>query len=143
MITIPTTLRMALATTLAFALMGLPGIIAGQSAAAGTTQLHGAGSTFEAPIIKKWIEEYPATRGSDLITYDAVGSGEGVRRFIAHTIDFAGSDEVLTEAEVSNLHDPAVQIPVTAGMIVLAYNVPGVNSEIKLSRDVYPDIFAG
>ena len=25
----------------------------------------------------------------------------------------------------------------------MAYNVPGVNSEIKLPRDVYPDIFAG
>ena len=34
-------------------------------------------------------------------------------------------------------------LPVTAGMIVLAYNIPGVNSEIKLPRDVYVDIFAG
>ena len=34
-------------------------------------------------------------------------------------------------------------VPVTAGMIVLAYNIPGVNSEIKLPRDVYVDIFAG
>jgi phosphate transport system substrate-binding protein len=34
-------------------------------------------------------------------------------------------------------------VPITAGMIVLAYNIPGVTSEIKLPRDVYPDIFAG
>ena len=34
-------------------------------------------------------------------------------------------------------------LPVTAGMIAVAYNVPGVNSEIKLPRDVYVDIFAG
>jgi phosphate transport system substrate-binding protein len=34
-------------------------------------------------------------------------------------------------------------VPVTAGMIVLAYNIPGVNSEIRLPRDVYIDIFAG
>ena len=65
MITIPTTRRMALATTLALALVGTARHRFGQSAPAGTT-LRGAGSTFEAPIIKKWIEEYPATRGSDL-----------------------------------------------------------------------------
>jgi phosphate transport system substrate-binding protein len=31
----------------------------------------------------------------------------------------------------------------SAGMIALAYNIPGVNSEIRLPRDVYVDIFAG
>ena len=34
-------------------------------------------------------------------------------------------------------------LPVTAGMIALAYNIPGVNTEIRLPRDVYVDIFAG
>ncbi len=37
----------------------------------------------------------------------------------------------------------AILLPVTAGMIALAYNIPGVNSEIKLPRDVYVDMFAG
>ena len=36
-----------------------------------------------------------------------------------------------------------MMVPITAGMIALAYNIPGVNSEIKLPRDVYVDIFAG
>jgi phosphate transport system substrate-binding protein len=34
-------------------------------------------------------------------------------------------------------------LPITAGMIVLAYNIPGVKSEIRLPREVYADIFAG
>ena len=34
-------------------------------------------------------------------------------------------------------------VPITAGMIALAYNIPGVTSEIKLPRDVYVEIFAG
>ena len=33
-------------------------------------------------------------------------------------------------------------LPMTAGEIVLAYNLPGV-TELKLPRDVYPDIFLG
>ena len=33
-------------------------------------------------------------------------------------------------------------VPVTAGMVVLAYNLPGLTAPLKLSRDVYTDIFA-
>jgi len=36
-----------------------------------------------------------------------------------------------------------VLLPVTAGEIVLAYNLPGSPKELKLPHDVYPDIFLG
>ena len=102
--------------------------------------LSGAGSTFSAPLYKKWIDEYSVSHRNISITYDAVGSGEGIKRFLGETVDFAGSDEVLSNDEIAKSHD-AIMLPVTAGMIVLAYNIPGVNSEIKLPRDVYVDIF--
>jgi phosphate transport system substrate-binding protein len=102
--------------------------------------LSGAGSTFSAPLYKKWIDEYSVSHHNISITYDAVGSGEGIKRFLGETVDFAGSDEVLSNDEIAKSHD-AIMLPVTAGMIVLAYNIPGVNSEIKLPRDVYVDIF--
>jgi phosphate transport system substrate-binding protein len=104
--------------------------------------LHGAGSTFAAPLYKKWIEEYAVSHPNVSISYDAVGSGEGVKRFLAGAVDFAGSDEILNDSESAKAGGAAM-IPVTAGMIALAYNVPGVNNEIKLPRDVYVDIFAG
>ena len=104
--------------------------------------LRGAGSTFAAPLWKKWSEEYGVAHRNVSISYDAVGSGEGVKRFLAGTVDFAGSDEVLSESEIAKVPG-AIMLPVTAGMIALAYNIPGVNSEIKLPRDVYVDIFAG
>ena len=34
-------------------------------------------------------------------------------------------------------------LPMTAGEIVIAYNLPGNPKELKLPRDVYPDIFLG
>src|SRR5438445_485093 len=77
------------------------------------------------------------------ISYDVVGSGEGVKRFVANTVDFAGSDEILEESEAPKLYETALMVPITAGMIALAYNIPGVTSEIRLPRDVYVDIFAG
>ena len=102
--------------------------------------LRGAGSTFSGPLYKKWIDEYNVSHRNVSITYDAVGSSEGVKRFLAEAVDFAGSDEILSDGE--NTQFPgAIMLPVTAGMIVLAYNIPGVNSEIKLPRDVYVDIF--
>lgn len=109
----------------------------------GSISLQGAGSTFAALLYKKWIEEYRVAHPNVSISYDAVGSGEGVKQFIADKVDFAGSDEVLTEVEATKTHRGALMIPVTAGMIALAYNIHGVNNEIKLPRDVYVDIFAG
>ena len=111
--------------------------------AGGPVSLHGAGSTFAAPLYAKWSEEYGVAHRNVSISYDAVGSGEGVKRFIADAVDFAGSDEILAESEASKLREAALMVPITAGMIALAYNIPGVTSEIKLPRDVYVDIFAG
>jgi phosphate transport system substrate-binding protein len=104
--------------------------------------LRGAGSTFAAPLYKKWIDEYAVSHPNVTISYDAVGSGEGVKRFLAEAVDFAGSDEILSESEIAKVPG-AIMLPVTAGMIALAYNIQGVNSELKLPRDVYVDIFTG
>ena len=107
-----------------------------------TVSLHVGGSTFAAPLYKKWIEAYVASRPSVSISYDVVGSGEGVRRFLTDAVDFAGSDEILTDFEGAQAGG-AIMIPVTAGMIVIAYNIPGVTGELKFPRDVYIDIFTG
>ena len=104
--------------------------------------LRGAGSTFAAPLYKRWIEEYAVMRPSVSIAYEAVGSGEGVRRFMSDAVDFAGSDETLADKDSAKAGG-AIMVPATAGMIVITYNIPGVTSEIKLPRDVYVDIFAG
>jgi phosphate transport system substrate-binding protein len=102
--------------------------------------VQGAGSTFAAPLYKKWIDEFDVLHRNVTISYDAVGSGEGVKRFLAGTVDFAGSDEILSDTEAAKIPG-AVILPITAGMIALAYNIPGVNTEIKLPRDVCVDIF--
>src|SRR5271166_211739 len=87
---------------------------------ADTVALQGAGSTFAAPLYKKWIEAYTTARRSISMSYDVVGSGEGVRRFLADAVDFAGSDEILTDSESAKAGG-AIMIPITAGMVVIAY----------------------
>ncbi len=125
--------------------IGLP-VAAGWAEGAGTPSpisLSGAGATFPAPLYKKWIAVYQAAHRNVSIAYDAVGSGEGVKRFLAETVDFAGSDEVLSDSDAAKVEGGVATVPVTAGTIVLAYNIPGVAGEIRLPRDVYADIFAG
>ena len=61
------------------------------AAFAGTT-LNGAGATFPAPLYQRWFQDYARTSGSR-VNYQSVGSGAGVRQFLAGTVDFAASDE--------------------------------------------------
>ena len=139
-----TSVRFSAVLAILLPLVGVPTAGWGQSAQTNTIiSIRGAGSTLAAPLYKKWTEEYAVGHRDVSVAYDAVGSGEGVKRFIAREVDFAASDEILTGSEAAKLGDAALMLPVTAGMIALAYNIPGVNTEIRLPRDVYVDIFAG
>jgi phosphate transport system substrate-binding protein len=103
--------------------------------------LHGAGATFPAPLYKKWIGVFTAQNPDVSIEYQEVGSGEGVRRFLAQSVDFGASDGALTDEQMTKVPAGARLVPATAGMVVLAYNLPGLGGDLKLSRDVYVDIF--
>ena len=63
------------------------------------------------------------------ITYDAVGSGEGQKRFLANAVDFGASDAALTDEQMASVKPGAQLVPVTAGMVVLAYNLPGLGGD--------------
>jgi phosphate transport system substrate-binding protein len=70
------------------------------------------------------------------INYRAKGSGAGVQDFIHGTVDFAASDAAMTDAEIEKVKSGVVLLPMTAGNIVLAYNLPGsckVPEEIRSS----------
>lgn len=105
--------------------------------------LRGAGATFPAPLYKKWIEAYQQAHPGVSITYDAVGSGEGVSRFVTGSVDFGASDIGIPDAQAAKVSNGVVMVPATSGMVVLAYNLPGVRGDLRLPRDVYADIFAG
>jgi phosphate transport system substrate-binding protein len=105
--------------------------------------LHGAGSTFSAPLYRKWIAVYQADHPDILLNYDVVGSGEGLNRFIAGSVDFGASDILPGAESFASVKRGVVAVPVTAGMIVLAYNLPSLAGPLNLPRHVYSDIFAG
>jgi phosphate transport system substrate-binding protein len=105
--------------------------------------VRGAGSTFSAPLYKKWIDVYQQDHRQVSLSYDVVGSGEGVTRFIAGSVDFGATDVLPSDVMLAGVKRGAIPVPVTAGMIVLAYNLPGLVGVLKLPRDVYSGIFSG
>lgn len=106
--------------------------------------LRGAGATFPEPLYQRWIEVYREGHPEVAWRYDGVGSGEGIRRFLAEEVDYGASDAALSDSDLRQVGDRgALMIPATAGMVVLAYNLPGAETGLRLPREVVADIFAG
>ena len=112
------------------------------SAKAQFTKVNAAGSTFAALIMQRWSDEFSKANPNVQIIYLAVGSGIGVSNFMEGIVDFAASDAAMTDEQIAKVKQGVVLIPFTAGSIVLAYNLPGVES-LKLSREAYSEIFLG
>ncbi|MFZ0408694.1 MAG: phosphate ABC transporter substrate-binding protein PstS [Cyanobium sp.] len=121
------------ANTLVFAIAGL--------GLAGCTSpgLSGAGASFPAAIYQRWFQEM-ANQGTR-VNYQSVGSGAGVRQFIAGTVDFAASDVPMKAEEIRKVSRGVIQLPMTAGAIAVAYNHQGC--KLKLSQAQLADIFLG
>src|ERR1700726_1581436 len=110
--------------------------------ASAQTKLNGAGATFPAPLYQRWIAEYTKSNPNVQINYQAVGSGAGIKQFTQNLVSFGASDAAMKDEEIAAVKQGVVLIPATAGSIVLAYNLPGVEN-LKLSRDAYAGIFLG
>ena len=99
--------------------------------------LTAAGATFPAPLYQRWFQDYAAK--GHRVSYQAVGSGAGVRQFTAGTVDFGASDGAVKDSKI-----PAsglVHIPMTGGAIVPAYNNPGC--DVKMTQTQLADVFLG
>jgi phosphate transport system substrate-binding protein len=116
---------------------------------AGAVLLRGAGATFPSVLYKNWFGAYQKSHPQVVIAYDAVGSGEGVRRFLnANTtqeeeVDFGASDAAMTDEQIARVPTGARLLPMTAGSVAIAYNIPDFDGDLKLSRAALGDIFSG
>ncbi len=105
--------------------------------------LQGSGATFPAPLYKRWFVEYYAAHPSVRVNYSPIGSGAGIRQFTAGLTTFGASDAGMSKKEIDKLpkdYDGVLLLPMTAGEIVLSYNLP-VPAPVRLSRAAYVKIF--
>jgi ABC-type phosphate transport system substrate-binding protein len=110
-------------------------------AAFAAEEIHGAGATFPAPLYAAWSAEY--RRSSDVrVTFDAVGSGEGVERIRGRRVDFGASDAALTPQELTA--SGLLQFPVVIGGVVPVINIRGIKpGQLRLSGALLADIYLG
>jgi phosphate transport system substrate-binding protein len=104
--------------------------------------LSGSGATFPVPLLDAMITQYSAVKPNVLISYEGIGSGGGISALQSKTVDFAGSDAPLSDAE-RTLAPNSLHIPETIGAVTVAYNVPGVSTGLHLTGPIIADIFQG
>lgn len=108
------------------------------------TKLNGAGATFPNPIYSKWFSEYHNAHPDVEINYQPIGSGGGIRQVTAGTVDFGASDGPMTDQQLADYKNGKLyHIPTVLGSVVPAYNIPGLNSEVRFTGPVLANIFLG
>jgi phosphate transport system substrate-binding protein len=109
----------------------------------GQTTVNGAGATFPNPMYQKWFSEYHKAHPDIQFNYQSIGSGGGIRQVLAQTVDFGASDGPMTDEQLSQAKTKILHIPTVMGAVVPAYNVPGVNTELKFTPEALSGIFLG
>lgn len=100
-----------------------------------------AGATFPQPFYSLAFKKYADESGVGL-TYGSIGSGGGIRSLTDRVVDFGASDAYLSESETAALPAEVVHIPTCIGAVVIAYNLPGVDS-LNLTGELLESIFMG
>jgi phosphate transport system substrate-binding protein len=106
-------------------------------------RLTGSGASFPAPIYLSWFKDFSKKNTTMTVDYQSKGSGAGVQDFLNKTVDFAASDSAMKKEEIAKVAEGVQLLPMTAGEIVISYNLPGSPKGLKLTRDVYSNIFLG
>jgi hypothetical protein len=99
--------------------------------------LQGAGATFPAPLYQKWFQSFEQGHPEVQIGYDAVGSGEGIRRLKSGEIDFAASEMPLSDDQ------GFLQVPTVLGAVVPIYNVPHLREDLNFTPEILAGIYLG
>ena len=112
-----------------------------------SVELTGAGSTFDAPFFSAAFARYHHLHPAVSVTYAAVGSGDGIKRFSAGAVNFGASDVPMTAAEQAGARGgPIVQVPIDLGAVVVGYNLDntgGLTAPLQLTGPVLARIYLG
>jgi phosphate transport system substrate-binding protein len=114
------------------------------AAGGAAASLKGAGATAPYPLYQKWFSDFGKANNAQ-IGYESIGSGAGIKQFLAETVDFGATDSALKDDERSKApakRGKAIQVPSTGLFVVFAYNLEGV-ANLKLSREVFCGIIDG
>ena len=124
-------------------ILGLPLMAGCGNGGAQAPRINAGGATFVNPIMQKWSGEYK-TRKNVEIDYVSKGSGYGIEQMTAKTIDFGCSDAPMSKEQLAAAKEKGsdvIHVPLIIGAVAVVYNVPGVDTPIKLTGDILADIY--
>ena len=98
-------------------------------ASAMAVTITGAGSTLVAPIEAEWANAWGAKTGNS-VTYNAVGSGTGIKDISSRLVDFGASDAPMTPTQAITCHS-CWQIPWALSATGVGFNLHGVRSSVS------------
>lgn len=98
--------------------------------------LAAAGATFPYPIYAKWFDAFHNRAPRIAVNYEPVGSGEGLKRLSAGSLDFAASDWALNDAKYRNF-------ATVLGAAVPIYNLDGLREPLRFTQDALAGIYLG
>ncbi len=116
-------------------------------------ELSGAGSMYPDVLLNETLRLFKTSNPNIDIRYDPIGSGAGVLALQSGKVDFAVSGAPLeailardpdtdTADEPVATEDKLLEIPITAGMLGILYNIGGIG-HLKLTRNALSGIFDG
>jgi len=110
-------------------------------------QFVGAGASTQQSSMEAWIANFQDTHPGASVVYDPNGSGAGRTQFLDGGALWAGTDVVLTDAEVETSMgrcgaEGAINLPIYISPIAIAFNLPGIE-ELNLSPEIIAGIFTG
>jgi phosphate transport system substrate-binding protein len=90
--------------------------------APGSVQVNAGGGTFPLPLYTQWTYAYQYVDPSVVINYQGIGSGAGKSGILDNTLDFAGSDSLLSDDQYTKGKDLQMY-PTVASAVVVTYNI--------------------
>ena len=134
---------------------GSAGGSSSSSGAALSGSLNGEGSTAQKNAIDEVVATFSQANPNAKVSYNATGSGAGIKSFTGGQVDWAGSDSALktdpgdgsaaSETDAAKKRcggNDAWNLPLVAGPIAVAYNLQGVDT-VVLTPSLVAKIFQG
>jgi phosphate transport system substrate-binding protein len=106
--------------------------------------LDGAGANSIEPFFQRVFYDYHHKNSKTTINYSPAGSSVGISDVQQNTVDFGDTEIPMSASDQAKAAGGTVlQIPVDLGGVAVSYNLPGVQSGLKLDGPTLEAIFDG
>jgi phosphate transport system substrate-binding protein len=105
--------------------------------------LRGGGATFPYPVYEQWFSSFHTVNPLVQFAYEPVGSQAGLEELRIGRFNFAGSDIPVGALADSAVRTSLLEFPSVVGAVVIIYNLPQWDGDLRLTPEVLAGILDG